>query len=132
MLVFKKIFLFLIILLLYQSNGYSQESVSIRLLQKQYDGVWMDRKTTRCLQITFENDQFATVTDWTPRYQSRESGDVYKAFIKKGRLVMPEDKEHHAPYSEITIEKNKLIYRTKSTGIRKASTWDIQVFTRKW
>jgi hypothetical protein len=131
MLAIKKIFLFLIILFLYQSNGYSQESVTIRQLQKQYGGTWIDRKTTRCLQITFDNERFATIMDWTRKYQSRESGDVYKAYIKKDTLVMLEDKEHHAPYSEITIENNKLIYRTKSSGILKVSIWDTQVFTRK-
>jgi len=131
MLAFNKIFLFLIIWFLYPSNGYSQKSVTITQLQKQYGGTWIDRKTTRCLQITFDNDQFATIIDWTRKYQGREHGDVYKAYIKKDTLVMPEDKDHHAPYSEITIENNKLIYRTKFTGIQKISIWDKQVFSRK-
>ncbi len=99
--------------------------------KKIFGGVWTDKKTTRHLQISFENDQYATITDWTSKYQKRESGDVYKAFVENGKLIMPEDTEHHASYSEITAENNILIYRTKVVGNGIASSWDKQVFTRK-
>ncbi|UZJ64766.1 hypothetical protein OKW96_20940 [Sphingobacterium sp. KU25419] len=128
---FKKVFLFLIVLFLYKSSSYGQAPLTMLQIQKQYGGIWIDKKTSRCLQITFENDSYAIITDWTAKYQSRASGDVYKAFIKNARLVMPEDKEHRAPYSEITVEKNKLVYRTKPNDILKSSTWDKQIFTRK-
>lgn len=40
---------------------------------------------------------------------------------------MPEDKDHHAPYSEITVENNKLIYYTKLNGPGSTVAWDKQV-----
>jgi len=82
---------------------------------------WTDKKTIRHLHIYFENDYHATITDWTAKYQKRESG----------KLIMPEDTEHHASYSEITAENNILIYRTKVVGNGKTLSWDKQVFTRK-
>ncbi|CDT04861.1 hypothetical protein ACR780_11015 [Sphingobacterium faecium] len=128
---FKKVFLFLIVLFFYKSSSCEQAPLTMMQIQKQYGGIWIDKKTSRCLQITFENVSYATITDWTRKYQSRESGDVYRAFVKNGRLVMPEDREHHAPYGEIEVKNNKLIYRTKPNGILKSSTWDKQIFTRE-
>lgn len=78
---FKKYF-FLFVLFLYKSNSYGQAPLKMIQIQKQYGGIWIDKKTSRCLQITFENESYAMITDWTAKYQSRASGDVYKAFIK--------------------------------------------------
>jgi len=128
---FKKVFLFLIVLFLYKSSSCEQAPLTMMQIQKQYGGIWIDKKTSRCLQITFENVSYATITDWTRKYQSRESGDVYRAFVKNGRLVMPEDREHHAPHGEIEVKNNKLIYRTKPNGILKSSTWHKQIYTRE-
>lgn len=110
---------------------YAQSPTGTKQAEKIYEGVWIDKKTSRHLQISFENDQFATITDWTSKYQNRENGDVYKAVIKNGKLIMPGDKNHHAPYSEITAENNNLIYRTKVVRNHKKLSWDKQVFTRK-
>lgn len=110
---------------------YAQLPAGIKQAEKIYGGVWTDKKTTRHLQISFGNDQFATITDWTSKYQKKESGDVYKALIKNGKLIMPEDTEHHVSYSEIIAENKILIYRTKVVGNGKALSWDKQVFTRK-
>ncbi len=120
-----------VIAVLISNLNYAQLSAETKVAEKLYGGIWTDKKTTRHLQIYFENDQYATITDWTAKYQKRESGDVYKAFIEKGKLIMPEDTEHHASSSEITVENKVLIYRTKVIGSGKASTWDRQVFTRK-
>jgi len=96
--------------------------------EKQFAGRWQNKKSTRCLEISFEYG-YATILDWTPKFQKRESGDVYKAFMKNGKLVMPEETEHHAPYSEIKFENNRLIYLTTQLGTGKTSTFDTVVFT---
>jgi len=41
---------------------------------------------------------------------------------------MPEDTEFHAPYSEIMLRNNTLIYLTKPITTRKSAQWDKQVF----
>jgi hypothetical protein len=110
---------------------YAQSPAGAKQTEKIYEGVWTDKKTTRHLQISFENGQFATITDWTSKYQKKESGDVYKALIINGKLIMPEDTEHHVSYSEIIAENKILIYRTKVLGNGKALSWDKQVFSRK-
>ncbi|RZJ82145.1 MAG: hypothetical protein EOO20_24665 [Chryseobacterium sp.] len=120
-----------VIAVLISNLNYAQLSAGTKMAEKLYGGIWTDKKTTRHLQIYFDDDSYATITDWTSRYQKKESGDVYKALIENGKLIMPEDIEHHAPYSEIKVENNMLIYRTKVVGSGKASTWDRQVFTRK-
>lgn len=121
----------LLILLLLNEVGYAQISVKLQSLKQRYAGSWTDKKTSRCLEIYFENNQYATIMDWTSKYQNRESADVYKAIVKDGKLVMPEEKEHHAPYAEIIAENKKLIYRTKPLTISSTSNWITQVFTRK-
>jgi len=96
---------------------------------KPFNGIWVDKETTRHLEISFK-DGYATIIDWTSKAQKRESGDIYKAFLRKGKLIMPEDTEFHAPYSEIRLKNNKLIYLTKPITNGKTSQWDKQVFIR--
>ncbi|ALM50469.1 hypothetical protein AMR72_17195 [Flavobacterium psychrophilum] len=117
-----------IIILLASSNADAQHPSGFNQAKKIYEGLWINKQTTRNLQIVFDNAQYATITDWTAKYQKRESGDVYKAFIKDGKLVMPEDKQHHAPYSEIIANKNTIIYKSKPLMGRKS--WDILIFTK--
>lgn len=120
--------LFMVLLLL---NGNSQaQSSKPKQTEKRFEGLWVDKKTTRHLEISFK-DGYATIIDWTDKFQERESGDSYKAFLKNGKLIMPEYPEHHAAYSEIIIKDNMLIYLTKSTGTGRTSTWDKQAFTRE-
>ena len=126
-----KILLPFITLSISNLHCYAQLPAGTKQIEKIYGGVWTDKKTTRHLQISFENDQFVTITDWTSKYQKKESGDVYKALIKNGKLIMPEDTEHHTAYSEITAENKILIYRTKVVGNDKKLSWDKQEFTRK-
>jgi len=97
--------------------------------QKRFEGLWTNKKTSRCLEIYFEYG-YATIMDWTPKFQKRESADVYKALPKNGKLVMPEETEHHAPYSEIVIAHKRLIYLTKQMGTGKKPAFDKIVFTR--
>jgi len=119
----------LIVLMLNGSSSHAQSS-SKQQEEKLFKGIWVDKKTTRHLEISFENG-YANIIDWTSNVQKRESGDIYKAFPKNGKLVMPEDTEFHAPYSEIILKNNRLIYLTKPISNGKTSLWDKQVFVRK-
>ena len=112
------------------ANGSSYAQSKLKPVEKLFAGVWVDNKTSRHLEISFHKG-YATIIDWTSNMQKRESGDIYKAFLKNGKLVMPEDTEHHAPYSEIRFKNNTLIYLTKDIGIGKKPLWDKEVFTRK-
>lgn len=121
---------FILFMLLLLANGNSPaQSSKPRQAEKHFAGLWVDKKTTRHLEISFK-DGYATIIDWTDKFQKRESGDSYKAFLKNGKLIMPEDTEHHGAYSEIIAKDQTLVYLTKSTGAGKASTWDRQTFTR--
>lgn len=119
---------FLIIVLLATSMIQAQ-STPKQKAEKRFTGTWLNKKSTRVLEIYIEGG-YVTIMDWTKKFQKRESADVYKAFLKNGKLVMPEETEHHAPYSEIRLENNTLIYLTKITGIDKSVTWDKLIFTR--
>lgn len=122
----------LLLFLLINEIGYAQISVNLQSLKQRYAGNWTDKKSSRCLEIYFENNKYATIIDWTSKYQDRESADVYKAIVKDGKLVMPEEKEHHAPYAEIIAENKTLVYQTKPLSILSTSKWIIQVFTRNY
>ena len=111
------------------SQAHAQQKHSIKRIEKLFTGIWINKKSTRHLEISF-NDGYATITDWTSKFQKRESGDLYKASLKNGKLFMPEDTQHRAPYSEILYKNNTLIYLTKGTATA-ASRWEKQVFTRK-
>ena len=128
MITFIKHIAIIIVLMLMGVSSHAQSS-SKQQVEKLFKGTWVDNKTTRHLEISFENG-YATIIDWTSKVQKRESGDIYKAFIKNGKLVMPEDTEFHAPYSEIILKNNRLIYLTKPISNGKTSQWDKQVFTR--
>ena len=123
-----KSFIVLMLVLLFSGNVDAQSSAN-KLLEKRFAGAWVNKKSTRHLEIYFE-DGYATIMDWTAKFQKRGSSDVYKAFPENGKLVMPEETEHHAPYSEIIFENNRLIYLTKVSQNGKTITWDRIVFTR--
>jgi len=111
-------------------NGISYAQSKQKQVEKVFEGLWVEKKTTRCLEISFGNG-YATIIDWTSKVQKRESGDIYRAFLKNGKLIMPEDTEHRAPYSEIRFKNNKLIYLTRDIGMGRKPGWDTEVFTRK-
>jgi hypothetical protein len=121
-------FIVFLVLLLTTGNINAQSTLK-QTDQRRFEGLWTNKKTSRCLEISFEYG-YATILDWTPKFQKRESGDIYKASLKNGKLIMPEETDHHAPYSEIRLEDNKLIYLTKQMGKGKISTFDKIVFTR--
>jgi len=118
----------LIVLLLTGVFSPGQSSSKVQV-EKRFKGLWVDNKTTRHLEISFGNG-CATIIDWTSKAQKRESGDIYKAFLKNGKLVMPENPEFHAPYSEIISRNNTLIYLTKLSSNGNTVNWNRQVFTK--
>lgn len=117
--------------LLAGADACAQSPSELEAAEKLFGGLWVNKETTRCLQISFGDAPHATILDWTRKFQKRESGDVYKAAIRKDRLVMEEDKEYHVPYSEIRVKNDTLIYLTKSLGTGIKTEWDRDVFTRK-
>jgi len=121
---------FLALLLFSGAKVFSQSPSEILEAEKRFGGVWVNKETARHLQLSFEGSQ-AIILDWNARLQKRESGDVYKARLTNGRLVMAEDKLHHAPYSEILLEKGMLVYLTRPLSDGRRQPWDREVFTRK-
>ncbi|TCD01398.1 hypothetical protein [Pedobacter psychroterrae] len=111
------------------SQAQSNQKQTQKQVEKLYSGLWTDKQTTRQLEISFQYG-YATITDWTSKFQKRESGDIYQGSIKNGKLIMPEDTQHRAPYSEILYKNNTLIYLTKSIDSGKTLEWDKRVFTR--
>lgn len=121
----------LLFFLLAGTDACAQSLSELEAAEKLFGGLWVNKETTRCLQISFGDAPHATILDWTRKFQKRESGDVYKAAIRKDRLVMEEDKEYHVPYSEIRVKNDTLLYLTKSLGTGIKTEWDRDVFTRK-
>ena len=94
-------------------NTHAQTLHYIRQAKKAFEGAWVNKKEKRHLRIFIEKDGYVTINDWVSKYQKQENGDAYKAFIKNGKLVMPEDAQHHAPYSELIAKNRTLTYLTK-------------------
>ena len=122
--------IWLILILITIGNSQAQSNQQQRVkTEKLFTGLWINKQSTRHLEISF-NDGYATIIDWTSKFQKRESGDIYKATLKNGKLIMPEDTQHRAPYSEILYKNNYLFYLIKPFGTATTSRWDKQVFAR--
>lgn len=119
---------FIWLMLLMMVSGISRAQSKQRQTEKQFAGLWVNKHTTRHLEISFENG-YATIIDWTSNFQKRESGDIYKALLRGAKLVMPEDSQHRAPYSEILYKNNTLIYLSKPI-LAGAGQWDKEIFIR--
>lgn len=82
------------------------------LIQK-FGGTWYNE--TEKLYLTFyfeEGDNYATANSWTGSIDIKENIEAYKVFIKDNILILPaENSDHHAPYCEINVEYNKLVYK---------------------
>jgi len=109
----------------------AQTPLEIRKADKLFSGFWIDRKTSRQLLIGVEKDGYVIINDWTGKMQDRGSADAYTANIKGGKLIMPPDLEHHAPYAEILIQERKLIYLTKFKDITGKPVVTRQTFVRR-
>jgi hypothetical protein len=121
----------LIALFFWNAEGYAQTPAEIKWAKKIFGGPWVDKKTTRHLRIFIEKDEYATINDWTSKFQKQESGDAYKAIIRNGKLIMYEDHEFHAPYSEISIQNNRLVYMTRYKSYDGKTIIEKQFFVRE-
>lgn len=121
-------FFALVILVMVTAEGSQAQKYTRKQLEKLYAGSWFNSKSTRHLIITFQDDH-ASIVDWTSKFQMQENGDIYKAYLRNGKLIMPEDHQHHAPYSEIIYKNHKLIYLTRSIDHQKTQ-WDKITFSR--
>lgn len=95
------------------TNARAQTKLEIKQAKHLYEGDWVNKKSRRHLRIIFEPEGYATVNDWVGKFEAA-SVDAYKAFVKSGKLILPEDKEEHiAPYCELLVKNNVLQYRCK-------------------
>lgn len=108
----------------------AQTPLEIKMADKLFSGFWIDRKTTRHLLLGIEKEGYVLINDWTGKFQNRASADAYKAYIKGAKLVMPPDHEHHAPYAEMQIINNKLVYTTKYKDVKGKEVTNKQVFVK--
>ena len=81
--------------------------------KKAFEGTWYNKKTNRFLSISFDYGDYALINDWVGRPKNAANTDAYKAFPKGGKLILPEEKEHHGAYCEMLISKKRLLYKCK-------------------
>ena len=118
-------------LMLLPVNTHAQTLHDIRQAKKTFEGAWGNKKEKRHLRIFVEKDGYVTINDWVSKYQKQENGDAYKALIKKEKLVMPEDAQHHAPYSELTVKNSKLIYLTRYVDLKGKINLERLIFVKE-
>jgi hypothetical protein len=94
----------------------AQTIAEVKASKKMYEGRWVDKKTKRHLVIVYDGQEYAELNDWTETTGDNSSSvDAYKAWIKNGKLVMPESKtDLRCPYCEIVKKGNALLYRCMS------------------
>lgn len=110
--------LVLLTLVFITKNACAQTKAEIRHAKKLFEGDWINKKAKRHLSISFDYNDYVLINDWHGKFSSDNNTiDAYKAFIKKEKLVMPEEKEDlRAPYCEILRKGNALLYRCKGMG----------------
>ena len=106
------ILLTFIIFLFFHYNIIGQTKAEIEYSKKAYSGIWVHKKSKHYISFSFEDDvDYVTVNEWTGSLDRNKSKviDVYKAFIKGDKLILPaENGEHHSQYCEISISNKKL------------------------
>lgn len=82
-------------------------------LNRKYGGTWYSEDEKLYVTFYFEEGfDYATVNGWTGDLDKKENIDAYKAFIKGSKLILPaENSDHHAPYCEIDVKNNILVYK---------------------
>lgn len=112
----------------------AQAKIEIAQAKKIFDGLWVNAKTKRYIQIFFDADvDYVTINDWTGSADKRRNGniDAYKAIIENGKLVMPaEDGNHQSSYCEMEMINRQLIYRCKGMFADKNKFINKTVFKR--
>ena len=114
-------------------NCFAQTKAELKAAKKLFEGYWVNKKSKRHLTISFDIDDYATVNDWHGKWsQDNNTIDAYKAFVKKDKLVMPEDKtDLRCPYCEIIKKGNALLYRCRGMNTKDKSFIDQVLFVRE-
>jgi hypothetical protein len=101
--------------LLLSLDGFGQTKAEFKASKTLFEGNWVNRKAQRHLSIAYDNAGYAEINDWHGKYsQDNNTIDVYKAWIDKAKLVMPESKtDLRCPYCEIVKKGNALLYRCR-------------------
>ncbi|OIV43442.1 hypothetical protein [Flavobacterium johnsoniae] len=96
-----------------KTGDIAAQTPDLKNLVKKYDGTWFNESEKSFLTFYFEQgSDYAVVNTWTGSIDKKENIDAYKAFIKERKLILPaENSDHHAPYCEIDIENNLLVYK---------------------
>lgn len=128
-----KILSIILPLLMYAAcPGAAQTMAEIKHAKTLFEGAWINKKDRRHLTISIENDGYITINDWVGKWKG-QSVDAYKAFIRKGKLIIPADTDHHGPYSELYRIGNTMVYMTEDNFLSNKTTIEKSIFTRtKW
>lgn len=115
------------------TDASAQTKAEIRASKRMFGGRWVNKKTKRHLIIVFGAEGYAELNDWSdPINGNSSSVDAYKAWIKGGKLVMPESKtDLRSPYCEIFKKGNALIYRCMSMFRKDNSFVESERFVRE-
>jgi hypothetical protein len=108
--------LLFILLILACLVTFAQTKTAFKEAKKLYEGEWVEKKTKRHISITLQDTDYFLINDWSEAGDG-SSVDAYRAFLKKGKLIMPEDTEHHAPYAELFLKNKRLVYLSKYKDI---------------
>ena len=120
------------------NHSYAQQKNQNFEFERKFEGSWYNKTTKRHISISFEKGiDYATINDWIAVPKAGEI-DAYKAYIENDKLILyAENEDHHAPYCEMEIKNQKLIYRCngalnfKDQFLNLQKTIDETVFERK-
>ncbi len=94
----------------------AQTKADIKLCRQRYEGEWVNPKLKRHLRISVDNGGTALINDQTLGNEP-SSVDAYYAQVVKGKLVSPEDTEHHGDYIEIRTSGKQLLLEQRFKDI---------------
>ncbi|MGY0034869.1 hypothetical protein [Pedobacter sp. NJ-S-72] len=96
----------------------AQVKTEMTAAKKAFEGTWYNKKENRYLNISFDYDDYALINDWVGRSKKSANIDAYKAFPRGGKLILPEEKEHHGAYCEMLISRKRLLYKCKGLFLK--------------
>ena len=104
--------LILLCLTFFCGNAFAQNNTANKNVIAKFAGEWYSKKDKRTLNIEYDAEYHCfRITDHTKGY----SEDAYSAYPKEDKLVMYlQNSDHHAPYCELNIISNQLIYECNS------------------
>jgi hypothetical protein len=98
-----------LLFILFSGNSFCQSAL------KQFDGIWYCKAENRYMEIFPDatDSSRVTINEWTgvPQRKVAMNVDAYTAWLRGQKLIIPaDDKEHRAPYCELSIKDGQLIY----------------------